>query len=70
MRVEKTITESLTRLPYIDYFKKTAGRLMKQDMISPVVLSLDISNLNFIIRCMGMKRAISLLNDVYINIAI
>ena len=39
MRVEKTITESLTRLPYIDYFKKTAGRLMKQDMISPVVLS-------------------------------
>ena len=68
MRVEKTITESLTRLPYIDYFKKTAGRLMKQDMISPVVLSLDISN--FIIRCMGMKRAISLLNDVYINIVI
>lgn len=47
MRVEKTITESLTRLPYIDYFKKTAGRLMKQDMISPVVLSLDISNFKF-----------------------
>lgn len=47
MRVEKTIKESLTRLPYIDYFKKTAGRLMKQDMISPVVLSLDISNFKF-----------------------
>ena len=47
MRVEKTVTESLTRLPYIDYFKKTAGRLMKQDMISPVVLSLDISNFKF-----------------------
>ena len=40
MRVEKTITESLTRLPYIDYFKKTAGRLM-------VVLSLDIRNFKF-----------------------
>ena len=27
MRVEKTITESLTRLPYIDYFKKYATKI-------------------------------------------
>ena len=47
MRVEKAITEALTKLPYIDYFKKAAGRIMKQEMTTPVVLSLDISNFKF-----------------------
>ena len=47
MRVEKTMTETLTRLPHIDYFKQTAGKIMKQEMKAPVILSLDISNFKY-----------------------
>ena len=47
MRVEKTVTEALTKLPYIDYFKQVAGKIMRQEMKAPVIMSLDISNFKY-----------------------
>ncbi len=47
MRVEKTATETLTKLPYMEYFKQKAGVLMRNEMKAPVIMSLDISNFKY-----------------------
>ncbi len=56
MRVENTSLEGLTRLPHGEYFKREAVKLIKNNMKTPVIMSLDISNFKYFNQMYGFEE--------------
>ncbi len=47
MHINNVGVDPLTKLPTGEYFKSEAGRIIKHEMKSPVIMSLDVSNFKY-----------------------
>lgn len=56
MKVDKTNVEWLTKLPYGDYFKSEAVKIIRHEMVTPVIMSLDISNFKYFNQVYGYSE--------------
>lgn len=63
MNLENTITEGLTGLPYADFFKEEASRLLRRPLKRPVVASIDISNFKYFNQMYGFDEGDKLISD-------
>lgn len=55
MHIIDTTLEAMTRLPYVDYFKKKAPDLIKHQIRTPMLMSLDISNFKYFNQVYGYE---------------
>ncbi len=56
MTLEETCTESLTGLPYQEFFKSTAVQMIKDKLVTPVIMSIDISNFKYFNQMYGFDE--------------